>query len=377
MKMLLSRREISADDGADRPENRRGDAITRCRSRIEESKRPHVEINEIETSAARELRPRRSTRCRRARRSAASPAAGTTPCRFSFASCCRRARPGPAVGGACLRHLAATRVQVALADDPQEQLFERGGRVVDRHISPPWRGSRRGSPRAPPGQVAGLDLGHVLDRQQVGDLAELLELAAVEDRDPVADVLHVGQQVAGEHDRLALLLRSRISSLISAVPIGSRPEVGSSSRISSGLLIRAWARPIRRCMPFGVFAELAVLGRRQADHVDQAADPLGPLGRRDLEQPAVEVERFLGVEELVEVRLFGQVADPLVLGDVGRRLVEDERVALGGKSRPSRSLIVVVLPEPLGPSRPKISPRWTLRSRALSAWTLGRPQKSR
>ena len=43
--------------------------------------------------------------------------------------------------------------------------------------------------------------------------------------------------------------RSRISSLISAVPIGSRPEVGSSRRISSGSLMSAWANPMRRCMP--------------------------------------------------------------------------------------------------------------------------------
>ena len=41
------------------------------------------------------------------------------------------------------------------------------------------------------------------------------------------------------------------------------------------------------------------------------------------------MERFLGVEELVEVGLFGQVADSLVLGDVGRRLAEDEGIALG------------------------------------------------
>ena len=42
-----------------------------------------------------------------------------------------------------------------------------------------------------------------------------------------------------------------------------------------------------------------------------------------------------------------------------------------------RICTVVVLPEPLGPSRPKISPRYTWRSSALSAWTFGRPQKSR
>ena len=54
-------------------------------------------------------------------------------------------------------------------------------------------------------EIPRLDLSHILNGQQVRDAADLLELAAMEDRDAVADVLHVGQQVAGEDDRLALL----------------------------------------------------------------------------------------------------------------------------------------------------------------------------
>ena len=48
-----------------------------------------------------------------------------------------------------------------------------------------------------------------------------------------------------------------------------------------------------------------------------------------------------------------------------------------GKIRPRSSLSVVVLPAPLGPSSPKISPRRTSRSSGLSAVFLLRPQKSR
>src|SRR5262245_41017719 len=50
---------------------------------------------------------------------------------------------------------------------------------------------------------------------------------------------------------------------------------------------------------------------------------------------------------------------------------------LVGNRSPSSSLMVVVLPDPLGPSSPKISPLWILRSRALSAVFFLRPQKSR
>src|SRR5512133_701573 len=47
-----------------------------------------------------------------------------------------------------------------------------------------------------------------------------------------------------------------------------------------------------------------------------------------------------------------------------------------GLSRPSRSLTVVDLPEPFGPSRPKTSPRRTSKSTLSTARAFGRPQKS-
>src|SRR5215471_2740170 len=48
----------------------------------------------------------------------------------------------------------------------------------------------------------------------------------------------------------------------------------------------------------------------------------------------------------------------------------------GGLSRPRRRLTVVDLPEPLGPRRPKTSPRRTSKSTSSTARALGRPQKS-
>ena len=48
-----------------------------------------------------------------------------------------------------------------------------------------------------------------------------------------------------------------------------------------------------------------------------------------------------------------------------------------GKRRPRSILIVVDLPEPFGPRRPKTSPRSTVRSRPSTATTRGRSQKSR
>ena len=59
---------------------------------------------------------------------------------------------------------------------------------------------------------------------------------------------------------------------------------------------------------------------------------------RHVEEPAVEVERLLGVEEAVEVRLFRQIADALVLAHVGGRLAEDEGLAVGGEEQAEQEL---------------------------------------
>src|SRR5256885_11873326 len=49
---------------------------------------------------------------------------------------------------------------------------------------------------------------------------------------------------------------------------------------------------------------------------------------------------------------------------------------LVGYSNPNKSFTVVDFPEPLGPSRPKTSPRRTSKSTLSTARAFGRPQKS-
>ena len=98
-------------------------------------------------------------------------------------------------------------------------------------------------------------------------------------------------------------------SFISRVPIGSRPLVGSSSRISSGSLISAWARPMRRVMPLEYSLSCRLRARSRPTILIRSIDPLLEHVVRDVEQPAVEVERLLGVEEAVQIRFFRQVAD--------------------------------------------------------------------
>ena len=174
-------------------------------------------------------------------------------------------------------------MEIALLNDPEKQLFERGRRVVDRHVFAAVAMNhvtdlfdRRGA------EIAHLDLGHVLDRQQVGDPADLLELAAMQDRDPIANVLHVRQQVARQDDRLPLFtqLADQLLDLGRPDRVQARGRLVEQDQL--GVVDQGLCQPDAALHALGVFAKLPMFGAGQADHVDQPADPLVPLGRRIL-----------------------------------------------------------------------------------------------
>ena len=81
---------------------------------------------------------------------------------------------------------------------------------------------------------------------------------------------------------------------------------------------------MRRAMPLEYSSQLPLLARpRPTISIRLRPAAVGPIGRH-VEQPAVEVERLFGVQEPVQIRLFRQIADALVLGDVGGVFAEDE-----------------------------------------------------
>ena len=170
-------------------------------------------------------------------------------------------------------------------------------------------------------------------------LAELLQLALVEDGDAVADVLHVLQAVAAHEDRLALLAQLDDQVLHPAraerVEAGGRLVEDDQLRVVDERLGQADALP----HALGVFLEdaLLVVGRGRPSRSAPAARLRRTAGV-EVEQPAVEVERLLGVEEAVEVRFLGQVADAFVLVDVGGGLAEDEGLAVGGEEQAEQQL---------------------------------------
>src|SRR5262249_52335263 len=68
------------------------------------------------------------------------------------------------------------------------------------------------------------------------------------------------------------------------------------------------------------------------------AGAFAALGWVELEQSAVKVERFLGVEKSIQIRFFGEIADALVFLDLHRRLPENQGIPFGGEEQAQQEL---------------------------------------
>ena len=130
----------------------------------------------------------------------------------------------------------------------------------------------------------------------LGDLA-----AAVDDRDPVGELVGLVEVLRGEQHRAAVARRaSRIVSHIWPRVRGSRPVVGSSRKISGGRRIRLAARSSRRRMPPENFA----IGRSAASSRPNCASRSSArrprLAAGQPEQPAEQPQVLAGGEVLVD-----------------------------------------------------------------------------
>src|SRR5262249_33808953 len=118
------------------------------------------------------------------------------------------------------------------------------------------------------------------------------------------------------------------------VEAGSRLVEDDQLRIVDQRLGQADALP----HALRVFLEYALLVVLQADRLDQLLGPLAAHLRIELEEPAVKVERLLGVQKAVEIRLLWQIADALVLANLVGGEVEDNGVAVGGAQQAEQEL---------------------------------------
>ena len=133
---------------------------------------------------------------------------------------------------------------------------------------------------------------------------------------------------------------------------------------------------------FRVAAQPVAAAPGQADALEHGGDARAALGGRQAGQAAVEVEQRVAGQPVVEAEVLGQVADrgggPPARRRAGRRCAPRRRSA---RTSPVRILIVVVLPAPFGPRKPKTSPGWTASDRSCRAtlrpYSLRRPTSRR
>ena len=134
------------------------------------------------------------------------------------------------------------------------------------------------------------------------------------------------------------------------------PLVGSSRKSSSGIAEEGVGQSEALLHAEGVSAEFVVSPALETDPFEQGVYFVGGAASRN----ALEVEKVLTPGEVgVEGRGLDDRADTVqgCLKSVGG--AEEVEAARGGRTRPSSMLMVVVLPEPLGPSSPKTCPRGT------------------
>ena len=162
---------------------------------------------------------------------------------------------------------------------------------------------------------------------------------------------------------------------------GSMPAVGSSRKRTRGSCMQRARPSARRCFqPPESWPAQPVDGRAPSPVRSIAhSAPLARRAPREAVDRGEEVEVLEHRQVLVERELLRHVADAAadLLARRGRRRGRPpRRRPPSARSRPQRIRMSVDLPEPLGPSRPKISPRRTPSETWSSARTLPKSRET-
>src|SRR5690606_19309611 len=128
-------------------------------------------------------------------------------------------------------------------------------------------------------------------------------------------VLDVGEQVAGKQNGLAAAAELEDEILDLARADGIETGGGLIKDEQFGIVDERLGDADAAGHALGVLAHGAELDGGEADHVEQFIDAALALALREFEELAVIVQRLAGVEEGVEVGLFGQVADATLDAD--------------------------------------------------------------
>ncbi len=174
--------------------------------------------------------------------------------------------------------------------------------------------------------------GLVLLLQYLLQLAAGPHLAAVENHHLVADILHIGQQMAAQNNRFAARGQQAYHILHLAAAYG----VQAAGRLVKNHQVRVIDKRLRQAYApshaLGKLAHRPIHGVRQAHHVQKLHATLTPLLLAQSEKRAKKVEGLHGGEILVEIGLLGQVADATLHIHVARLFAEDlQHAAVGIK----------------------------------------------
>ncbi len=224
-------------------------------------------------------------------------------------------------------------MSLALLDDTQEVIFQRRRRMADgvqlaavlaQHFL------QLAAQIVGQGQIAGPQLDAAMILQKRLHFAIRLQFALIEDGDAIASVLHVFQAMTTHDDRFAQ--PAQIADQIFHPTSAKRIEAGGRliEDDEIGIVDERLRQADALAHALGILAEDAFAIGLESDFLDQLLGLVLPLRGRQIEQPAVKVESFLGVEEAIKIRFFRQIADAFVFGHVGGGLAEDEGFAIGG-----------------------------------------------
>ena len=206
---------------------------------------------------------------------------------------------------------------------------------------------------------------------RASSLPTLTILPVVEDRNPVARALDFRKQVGIDEDRLAapLLGKDNVPDLLGAdgVKPGRRLVQQQHIRVMHERL----GDPDTLEHPLGVFAQRAVRRRRKAQQLQIAAGALlAHIPGKAVKLP--EKSRNSWPFRKPCSRIFsGRYPIFFLAAGFPAGLPKTLTAPAVGKTSPSRILINVVFPAPLGPRKPKTSPSFTARSTPARARTLG------
>ena len=182
------------------------------------------------------------------------------------------------------------------------------------------------------------DLCYVAYLEQAVDASKLLQIALIKNCNSVADILDIRQKVAAHHHGLALRLKleNQVLHLTSSDRIEARCRFVENNQL--GIVNQRLSQSNTTRHSLAVFLQLPALRPIEADHVDQFFNPLFPLSGRHVKQTTIEIEGFLSIEKLIEVGLFGEIANAFVLRDITRLFPKDERLATGWKQETENQL---------------------------------------